>query len=337
MKKNLILLIIVIVMFCSLCYGEKVAVLDEIKKPRNIAIDDTQLYITEDATAFIYSLRDYKLKKKFGSKGQGPREFEILPHIPIGIDAGTDELIVSSIRKISYFTKDGQFIKEVRAVNQALRLRPFNDKFLGWSQTREKGILYNTIFLFDSELDKIKELYRYKDSFQGQGKGYRVLHKVFSYHAYNNHIFLPGEDDAEIAVLNDRLQKQFAIRLDRERIKVDREFKKRLTHYLKTSLESKTIYETHLKPLIFPAYFPVIADFFVDSGIVYVMTWKREKGNNEFFTYDTKGRFKKRIMIPIRYETDLSPYPTLVYKGKLYQLVDNEKEEKWEFYISEIL
>ncbi|MFC2155086.1 hypothetical protein ACFLRB_01165 [Acidobacteriota bacterium] len=41
-------------------------------------------------------------------------------------------------------------------------------------------------------------------------------------------------------------------------------------------------------------------------------------------------------MIPIRYETDLSPYPALVYKGKLYQLVENEKNEKWELHVSEI-
>lgn len=317
-------------------HAEKAATFEEIKNPRNIAVDDTRFYVGEDATAFIYSLKNFKLKKKFGSKGQGPQEFDTLPHIPIGIDASTDKLIISSIRKISYFTKAGEFIREVRAVNQALRLRLFKDKFLGWSQAREKGILYNTICLYDARLNKIKELYRLKDSYQGPGKGYRVLHSVFTYQAYNNKIFLPGENDAAINVLDNQLKKQFSIQLNQERMKVNREFRNRLTHYFKTSRESKHIYEPLLKPLIFPDHFPVIADFFVDSGIVYVMTWKREKGANEFFTYDTKGKFIKQMMIPIRYETDLSPYPTLVYKGKLYQLVENEKNEKWELYISQI-
>ncbi|MFC2155085.1 hypothetical protein ACFLRB_01160 [Acidobacteriota bacterium] len=278
MKKCFIFFIILAAGFSFVSHAEKKAVLEEIKKPRNIAIDDSQFYITEDATVFIYSLADFKLKKKFGSKGQGPREFETLPHIPIGIDASTDKLIVGSIRKISYFTKEGDFINEVRAVNQALKLRLFEDKFLGWSQAREKGVLFNTICLFDAKLTKLKELYRVKDSYQGPGKGYRVLHKVFAYQAYGNKIFLPGEDDATIVVLDSQLKKQFSIPLDQERIKVNREFKRRLTHYFKTSRESKTIYETLLKPLIFPDHFPVIADFFVDSDIVYVMTWKRVGG-----------------------------------------------------------
>lgn len=102
-KKHFTFLIILAVGFFVFSHAEKKAVLEEIKKPRNIAIDDSQFYITEDATAFIYSLADFKLKKKFGSKGQGPRDFETLPHIPIGIDASTDKLIVGSIRKISYW------------------------------------------------------------------------------------------------------------------------------------------------------------------------------------------------------------------------------------------
>ena len=91
-----------------------------------------------------------------------------------------------------------------------------------------------------------------------------------------------------------------------------------------------------LKPLIFPDYFPVISDFFVDAGKIYVMTWKRENGSNEFFTYDMKGKIKNRLMIPIQYETDVSSYPTMVKKGHLYQLVENDEKEEWELHISEI-
>jgi len=66
------------------------------------------------------------------------------------------------------------------------------------------------------------------------------------------------------------------------------------------------------------------------------MTWKRERGSNEFFIYDMSGKFLKRKMIPFRYETDLAPYPAMVKKGKLYQLVENEEKEQWELYVSKI-
>jgi hypothetical protein len=66
------------------------------------------------------------------------------------------------------------------------------------------------------------------------------------------------------------------------------------------------------------------------------MTWKREKGKNEFFIYDMQGKVLGKRMIPFRYETDLSPYPSMVENGKLYQLVENQKSEDWELYISTI-
>ena len=92
----------------------------------------------------------------------------------------------------------------------------------------------------------------------------------------------------------------------------------------------------YYRPLTFPDYFPVIADFFVDDDTIYVMTWKKENGSNEFFTYDMKGKFKKRLLIPIKYESELSSYPTTIKKAKLYQIVENENKEEWEFHVSQI-
>ncbi|NIM18543.1 MAG: hypothetical protein GTO45_41730 [Candidatus Aminicenantes bacterium] len=337
MTRRIFTFFLVLLMFWFFTYGKKRAELPEIKKPVGMAVDDTQLYVTEIATVFIYSLKDFKFIKKFGSQGQGPQEFQVLPHVPIGVDASTDKLIVTSIRKISYFTKQGEFIKEEKALGQAYRLRRFGDKFLGWSFARDKGISHSTVCIFDSKLNKLKEVYRVKDSYQGPGRGYRVLPKVFTYHSYDNKIIVPGKDDNTIDIFDSNLKKLFSIRIDQERRKVDQKFKDQLTHYYKTSPESKKKYESMLRPLIWPDYFPVIADFFVDEATIYVLLWKEGKegtGGNEFFTYDMTGKFKKRVNIPIRYESELRPYPTLVHKGKLYQLVEDENKLVWEFHMS---
>lgn len=322
--------------FSTAAYGEVAATLPEIMKPRSMAVDDSQLYVTEQSTVFIYSLKDFKLLKSFGEAGEGPREFKTLPHVPVTVDVSTDRIIVSSMRKISYFTKKGDYIDEVKAVNLALNLRRFGDRFVAWSQARSEGVIYNTICLFDSQLNKLKELYRLEDSFQGQGRGYRVLHKVFTYIPYENKLLLPGEDDAVIDIFDSEMNKLLSIRLDQERRKVDPEFKDRLIHFYKTSPETRELYETHLKPLIFPDYFPVIADFFVDNGTVYIMTWKKEKGAGEFFTFDMNGKFKRRLFIPFQYETELTAYPGMIKNGKIYQLVENEKKEAWELHVSTI-
>jgi hypothetical protein len=323
-------------MFLVIGYGKKLGELPEIKKPMSFEVDDTQLYVGERSTVYIFSLKDFKLVKKFGSEGQGPQEFQTLPHVPVSIDVSTDKIIAGSIRKVSYFTKKGEFIKEVKGASLAMRLKRCGDNFLSWSQARSEDTIYNTICIFDPQLNKLQEVYRVKDAYQGPGRGYDVLHGVFNYQFYENKIFLPGkDDDSAVDVFNSKMEKLFTVKLDQERRKVDSDFKAKMIHNFKTNPQTKTIYETHLKPLIFSDYFPVISDFFVDDDTLYVMTWKKVEKGNEFFTYDMQGKFKKRLVIPIRYEDELNAYPTKINNGKLYQLVENDNEV-WEFHMSSL-
>lgn len=331
MKEKILLFTLIVMSAAGTVHGKKVSTLAGIMNPRSLAVDENRLYVAEQVRVTIFSLKDFKLIKAFGREGQGPREFQTLPHVPISVDVSGDFLIVASMGKISYFTKTGEFVREVRARSLALNLRRCGDRFLGWSQAREEGVIYNTINIFDRELSKIKEVYRHKDSYQGPGKGYRVLHKTFAYRATDDHILLPGDDDAAIDIFDHQMQKIVSIRLDQKRRTVPPAFRDRLIHHLKTSPETKNVFE-RIKPIIFPDTFPVIADFFVDAPLVYIMTWKRDGGTNEFFIYDLKSDFKKRLMIPIRYETELRPYPALIYGGSLYQLVENPATEEWELH-----
>jgi len=335
MQRHTITFLLVLLMFSFSTHGIKVTVLKEIKQPKTIAVDATQLYIAENATVYIYSLEDFKLIKNFGRKGQGPQEFQTYPHIPISIDVSTDKLIVSSIRKVSYFTRQGEFLKEVRALSLALYLQPLGDGFLGRSHVSYGGFNHAVVNIYDGKLNKLKEVYRVKDPFQGPGKGYKVLDTVFVFRAYKDKILVPGKDDATIDVFDREMNKLFSIHLDQKKRKLDQKTRERLTHLMKTSPDTKDAYEL-IRPLSFPDYFPVIASFYVDDDTIYVMTWKKENGSNEFFTYDMKGKFKKRLLIPIKYETELTAYPMTIKKRKLYQLVENEKKEEWEFHVTEI-
>ena len=325
-----------ICLFCASLHvlPERVALLREIDKPQAIAVDQNKLYVTQQATVFIYSLKNYTLLKKFGRQGEGPEEFSIRAYRPLGIDVSTDQIIINSLGKISYFNKSGVFIREVRSKSLALRLIPLGSRFLGWSRAADKGVAYATINIYDSALQKIVEIYRVKDSFQGPGSGYVILDKAFVYRTYRDKIILPGKDDATIVVLDSTLKKYVTIPLTQKKSRVTSSFKQRMIKFMRDSPETKEVYPM-IKPLIFPAFFPTIADFFVEGGTIYVMTWKRQKDGNEFYTYSISGRFMKKLYIPIRYETDLKPYPVLVQQGDLYQLVENDNES-WELHRSRI-
>ena len=338
--KQYILSILILILFFIDLPGDKSVRISGLGRPVGLEMDQDRLYILENSTVYIYSLNDFHLINKFGQKGQGPGEFATLPHVHITLDCSTDNLIIGSIRKVSIFNKKGDFISENKAQNQAYRLvvmdtTPGQERFLGWSRSQDEGFNYNTIVIFDRHLNKLSEVYRDRDPFQGQGKGYDMLPKTFSFLSHRSKILLPGKDDASIDAFNLEMKPLYSIRVDQEPLRVGEDFKRKMINHLKTSPETKNVFPI-LQPIRFPSYFPVINSFFADQNIIYVMTWKRDRGKNEFFTYNMDGHFLRRIMLPIRYETDIQTYPTIIKNGQLVQLVENEEDQEWELRISEI-
>lgn len=331
-----VVLILLVVLVTGFGYAEKVATLHEVMKPGAMAADDTQLYVVENETIYIFSTKDYKFIKKFGKKGEGPSEFMTVPGIAVTLDVSTDDILINSWGKISYFTKDGTFKRELKAAPGNFGFQPLGDQFLAMGQIFADEKLYNTVNIFDSQLNKVKEIYRADTGFKGRGKGMKVFEKTLIIQAYDNKIFLPGEKDGTIDVFDTDMKKLFTITVEVERIKVTQDFKDKVIHELKTLPDTKDLYDVLLKPVQFPDYLPAIQLCRCVDKKVYVMTWKRENEKNEFFIYDMNGKFLKKIDIPITYQTELRPYPLTVRNDKLYQLVENIDEEEWDLYVEEI-
>jgi hypothetical protein len=284
----------------------------------------------ENKTFFIYSLKDFKLKKKFGKPGEGPQEFKGTMHlIP-----QADHLLINSAGKISYFTKDGDFIKEMKSPTGffSVRFYPLGNGFVGRGSARENGILFVTINFFDSHLKKGKELYRMKAALQPAGK-IELLKQAFIYQSYDNKVYVAGKKGFIIDVLDHTGKLLVSINQKYERRKFTADDEKKARDALR--LLYKQQYEELKHRLAFPDYFPEIGDFSVTDNKIYVSTWKVENGSNEWFIFDLQGKLLKRLFIPIVFMMPLEPYPYTIKNGKLYQLIENENEQ-WELHASEI-
>ena len=88
--------------------------------------------------------------------------------------------------------------------------------------------------------------------------------------------------------------------------------------------------------LEFPTHFPPIQSFQTSDQKVYVLTHKRENRLGECFVYDLSGKLIKHAVIPIFDFSPKDPYPLVFYKGKLYQVCENEDTEEWELHITAI-
>ncbi len=332
MKK--IIYILLFLLIVPILTGKERHIISGLGRPVSLNVDNKHLYIIENCRIHIYSISDLSHIRSFGKQGQGPGEFHTLPHVPVTLDCSTNELIIGSIRKISYYSKEGDLKREVKAENLAYKL-VFLDKqngrprFLGWSRVTHDRFNYNTIVVFDHELKKVKQIYEAKDPYQGPGKGYEILTKVFDFLSHRGKIIIPGKDNRSLDILDHELNFDFTLIPDIRPVRVPESFKFELLHYLKTSAETKNAYPL-IKPVRFPDHFPAVQSFYANSGKIYIMTWDKSKTGNLFLTYTMDGKLISEIFLPVRHETATQPYPMTIKNGKLYQLVENTEAEEWE-------
>lgn len=335
-KKNLIILFIVMMVSVSFLSGQKLVVMEEVLKPSVITMDDNQIYITDSQTSvLIFNKESFKFIKKFGKKGEGPREFMTFAAVtPL-----RDNLLINSFGKISFYSKEGNYLNEIKNPGSAgggFGYIPINSGYIAQGRAGGADGLYSTISFFDKKLNKVKELYRIKIGEKGFSK-IDVLNANVPYQAYKDKIFVTGEKGFLVNVLNNKGEITFKIeRKDYKAGKVSEKFIKQIH---KTIEKQSPQQYTFLKDrMVFPKYFPSFSSFYIDTKVemLYLFTWKIEKGIMECFIYDVNGKFQKRMDLSIEMQGSLQPYPMAIYNWKLYQLIDNDETENWEMHITDI-
>lgn len=314
--------------------------LRELIEPNSIALDQRQIYIPEGTSIYIYDLKDFRLKKRVGQRGEGPQEFllDVLRGAEeLFIDVWTPVLLVNSLGKVSFFNKgDGSFIRELRSHTGAQEFKPLGRGFAGQGMVAEEGIQYRSVNIYDSRLNKAKEVLKVKHHFQ-MGEGLRVLPAAMKFATCGRKLFIAWDEDFVIRVFDQEGAPLYTIKREYERLKVSERFKEQIVAYFKTHKRYKRIFELLNPKIIFPATFPAIADMKIADGKIYVTTYRVDEDNagaTQCFVFDVDGKFLKELTIPLRRRDELLPYPYAVSAGKLYQLV--EEGEHWRLKITEL-
>jgi hypothetical protein len=333
MMKSLMILLL-LVMTTLLSVGEKIATFPDIYAPVKVRVDDNKLYISEKASVFIYSLDKFELLKKFGGEGEGPREFKryaFLYPLP-------EYLLVNSVGKISYFKKDGTFIKEVKAKGDAANFAPLGKYFVARgfriaTDAKEK-INYKTLNLYDSNLTKVREIFKHELDWQ-QGKGTKLFHLAFSYQAHGNRIYIAGHKDFFIDVFDTEGKLLFTISQEYEKVKFTKDHKKQVLAYFKRTRPER--YQYWEQYGLFPDYFPAVNRILIRDQLLYVLTFKKQDNQYELFIFDLEGKRLEKIFVPLVDLRFMMPYPFEIDKNKLYQMVENDKTEVIELHRFDLL
>jgi hypothetical protein len=329
--------LLLVIFMSSFILATRIIPLQEIMKPVTINLDKDQIYITEGASIYIYSLKDFKFVKKFGKAGEGPREFKLMPQLPLIINVQTDKILVNSLGKISRFTKDGQFINEEKIkAGFVAGLQPLGNRFVGLGIMQDSNARYRAVNIYDSKLNKIKEMIKVEDDFQ-LGKGLKVLSNPLAFAAFENKLFLSSESDFCIDVFDSDGKKLYSFKQDINKLKVSGDMKKEIIDYLKTNPRTKQFYEL-MKPVQFPDYLPAMRDIRIADQKIYVLTFIEDEENetSQWFIFEIKGKLLKKVLLPMKYQNALEFFPYTIHDHKLFQVVENEEEEEWELHITEI-
>jgi hypothetical protein len=324
-------ILMICILFAIMSYAQEVkvktAVLPQLMSPEAVQANSENLYITDGFSIKIISLKNFQLKKTFGRRGEGPQEFKgyILAYV------FPEYVFVNNPGKVSYFTLDGNFIKEIRTTHIFGRFKPLgNEHFVGYSYSRKDKIRYESIYIFDSNFNKVKEIYKRKHFLEKNGAINLIEERPPFFCVADDKVFLDGVDG--VIYVYDKTGKQVgAVRHDYERIAFTAVHKKRFVDFLKKNNSTREYYGANRERFTYPDYFPPIRMFHVSSGNIYVMTNKETAGKNEFIIFDMNGKVLKKLFIPVApFEESMIPLFYTIDNGKLYHLVDNEETEEWE-------
>ncbi len=339
MIKKLFIFVLVLIPL-NFVIAKKVAVLDDVSKPFEIKVDAARIYIIEGTTIFVYSLKDYKLLSKFGKKGEGPGEFKVRPNGRVKIYPLDDYIYVASIGRVSIFTKNGGFVKEIPA-SSGRDFKPVGHKHfisLGDSLGEgkiENGETYSAIGLLNSNLKKIKTIFKLLNI---QHKGaIRVYSRSLNFKSYKKNIYISGKKGFIINVFDIQGNNLYNIDHKFKKIKITETDKKKVLQWFKKDPRYNEIQYQYIKKHIkFPYYYPAIDELRIKDNKIYVRTFNTNGNNYEFVIFDTRGNYLKTQYIYLERENPVYPYVYDIANGYVYQLIEDIENEKWELHINKI-
>lgn len=323
---------ILLVLCTSVVFPGKIVPLPGHLNPKYVYADGDQIYITEETSIYIYGREDFKLRKKFGREGEGPQEFKGFASLYVY----PDYLLVNSTGRISFFTREGEYIKQINLPFYGYNVRVVGKAFVSHGRIDENNIYCRTINIFDAKFKKIKEIARIEAAFQRSKGVWRQFPPGFHFYPYKDKLFVIGHEDFIIEVFDENGNKLFDITQKYERLKVSEEEKKAVHDWFKINPGTRNMPSSIKKMIRFPDYFPAVRDMVINNEKLYVRTYKKSKKSGEkteFFILDIKGKLLGKVFIPIYERNRRDYYSYSICDGKVYQMIENEDTEEWGLHV----
>ncbi|MFC2158828.1 hypothetical protein ACFLT9_13425 [Acidobacteriota bacterium] len=287
-------------------FSENLGILKGIFDPGNIEVSGRHAYIIEGATVHVFSLPDLRLVRTFGREGDGPGELKVTSWLANCLYLRPESIVVDSIDKYIIFSKEGEVLKEERRSQNYPQSIPAGEVFIVRERKEEEEKQYSSINILNPESQSSIELY--KQEFSAGFHQINALPDSIHYTVYNDRIYIEESPQGFVFEVFDlegnrlnRIDKKYTParvnRRDREeaeeRIKIDP-----FTNNFPGGWEAMK----KQTKFLFPNRFPSIRDFVVADDKIYVQTFHRQDGLEEYVILDLEGNLIKRARLPESYK-----------------------------------
>jgi hypothetical protein len=337
---GLLILLLLPLMTVSLFAG-KLPVLTGLINPSMMVIDGDELYVLDEVVVYVYSLKDYRLLRKFGKKGEGPGELLTNPDLPVTMQVLDEHVLLNSFNKLIWFSKTGEMIKEIRIPFLVFQIIPFGKNYVVTKFFRHSsGKSQLNVLLLDRKFKEIKILHE-TELLNDQVKEKIAFPFITAFiRVSGNRLWVVDQKtDFIIRRFDMEGNRLTPIKNAYQKIKVTESFKKESMEWLKIQPAFKSSPQRVKKMVYFLPYLPVIRNLSIKHEKIYVQTFKTRGQLFEFFILDLNGKVLKTVFLPDEKNIKISPTPTPRYDfkdNKFYYLQENTDEETWELHVQEI-
>lgn len=334
-----VLLILSFLLSALLLPDSKIIPIEEVLRPQAIRVYSNRLFIIEGARVSIFSLKDFRLIKAFGKKGEGPKEFMLLPtkrRVDIFFDP--QKIHVHSVGKYSFYTLDGDFLSEQRIAFQfpfpTADIIPLKDKyFVQQLETEPKKKFWRAFNLYDANFKKVKVVKRVKID---NDKIYLKWDISNDFHVSGDRVYIVASGEFLVEAFDSNGDKLYSIEREYQRKKVTSKDIKEFHERYRVNARNRVMYSLLKDKFTFSDKFPAIDEIYATNDKLYVMTYRYENDLTETFIYDMNGKFVKQIWMPILRNMPGGSGKFIIERNCLYQLYEDDESEQWVLRIDSI-
>lgn len=309
--------------------------LPELTKPWKLVVLDHKLYVGEKATVWVYDLNKGEMIHQFGQEGEGPADFKQAIYFMFNYEG---KLVINSLARISEFNSGGELLRVKDLHNNGWLFKPLGERYIGFqTDTDPKGITYNSLNLYDEELNRTLNIFKKASPNQPNVNKQLVFFTQGGvYDIGDGKIFINSREDFIIDVYDTHAKKVNTIEVpDYPCVKVTAETKEKVRKNIKRIKYYRDWISTHGGKIVFTDNYPAILYLHVSQKVLYVMTMKKGPGGQEFYIFSTTGELLSHQYIPVLDEEE-EMKPFTIDGEKLYLLKENPHSDLWELHVTDI-